>query len=66
MMGFPDDFIFLGSKVEIARQIGNAVPPALGGAIAIAWCGLILSPLGAITPLCFLPLCFLVPVDAGV
>jgi DNA (cytosine-5)-methyltransferase 1 len=34
-MGFPDDFEFVGSKVEIARQIGNAVPPPLGGAIAI-------------------------------
>nr|GGI00892.1 cytosine-specific methyltransferase [Aquisalinus luteolus] len=34
LMGFPDDFIFVGSKVEIARQIGNAVPPALAGAIA--------------------------------
>lgn len=35
LMGFPDDFVFLGSKVEIARQIGNAVPPPLGGAIAM-------------------------------
>ena len=34
LMGFPDDFIFLGSKTEIARQIGNAVPPPLAGAIA--------------------------------
>lgn len=34
LMGFPDDFKFVGSKVEIARQIGNAVPPPLGGAIA--------------------------------
>jgi len=34
LMGFPDDFMFEGSKVEIARQIGNAVPPALAGAIA--------------------------------
>lgn len=33
LMGFPDDFIFCGSKVEIARQIGNAVPPDLGAAI---------------------------------
>jgi DNA (cytosine-5)-methyltransferase 1 len=33
-MGFPDDFRFTGSKVEIARQIGNAVPPPLAGAIA--------------------------------
>lgn len=34
LMGFPDDFRFSGTKVEIARQIGNAVPPALAGAIA--------------------------------
>jgi DNA (cytosine-5)-methyltransferase 1 len=34
LMGFPDDFRFAGTKIEIARQIGNAVPPALAGAIA--------------------------------
>lgn len=34
LMGFPDDFKFVGSKVEIARQIGNGVPPHLAGAIA--------------------------------
>lgn len=34
LMGFPDDFIFKGTKVEIARQIGNAVPPNLAGAIS--------------------------------
>lgn len=33
LMGFPDDFTFLGSKIEMARQIGNAVPPHLGGAV---------------------------------
>lgn len=31
---FPDDFIFIGSKIEIARQIGNAVPPVLAARIA--------------------------------
>lgn len=31
---FPDDFFFEGTKIEIARQIGNAVPPVLGTAIA--------------------------------
>lgn len=34
IMGFPDDFPFVGSKIDIARQIGNAVPPPLAGAIA--------------------------------
>lgn len=30
---FPLDYMFTGSKVEIARQIGNAVPPLLAMAI---------------------------------
>lgn len=33
LMGFPDDFKFVGSKTDIARQIGNAVPPHLAGAL---------------------------------
>ena len=31
---FPDDFLWCGSKVSIARQIGNAVPPTLARCIA--------------------------------
>lgn len=31
---FPDDFVFVGSKIEIARQIGNAVPPLLAASVA--------------------------------
>lgn len=31
---FPDDFVWCGTKVEIAKQIGNAVPPALAAAVA--------------------------------
>lgn len=31
---FPDWFKFTGSKIEIARQIGNAVPPLLAAAVA--------------------------------
>ena len=34
LQSFPDDFVFKGSKIEIARQIGNAVPPLLGEAVA--------------------------------
>ena len=34
LMGFPDDFRFSGTKIEIAKQIGNAVPPPLAGAVA--------------------------------
>lgn len=34
LMGFPDQFVFIGTKTEIAKQIGNAVPPPLAGAIA--------------------------------
>lgn len=34
IQGFPEDFKWCGSKVEIARQIGNAVPIPLGRAIA--------------------------------
>lgn len=34
LMGFPGDFRFCRSKVEIARQIGNAVPPPFARAVA--------------------------------
>lgn len=33
LQGFPGDRLWLGSKTSIARQIGNAVPIALGAAI---------------------------------
>ena len=31
---FPEDFVFMGTKVEISKQIGNAVPPVLAERIA--------------------------------
>lgn len=34
LQSFPDDFFFGGSKIEIARQIGNAVPPLLAARVA--------------------------------
>jgi DNA (cytosine-5)-methyltransferase 1 len=36
LQSFPDDFMFVGAKIEIARQIGNAVPPLLAGRVADA------------------------------
>jgi len=38
---FPDSFIFEGTKIEIARQIGNAVPPLLAKAIGLHVAGLL-------------------------
>lgn len=34
LMGFPDNFRFVGTKIEIAKQIGNAVPPMLAAHLA--------------------------------
>jgi DNA (cytosine-5)-methyltransferase 1 len=36
IQSFPDDFVFKGTKIEIAKQIGNAVPLLLAAAIADA------------------------------
>ena len=36
VQGFPDDFEFLGGRVPVAHQIGNAVPPPLARALGKA------------------------------
>jgi len=36
LQGFDDDFIFIGKKIEVGIQIGNAVPPPLGYQIGLA------------------------------
>lgn len=35
LQGFPDDYLWCGTKLSIARQIGNAVPIELGKAIGL-------------------------------
>jgi DNA (cytosine-5)-methyltransferase 1 len=34
LQSFPDDFIFLGSKSNVLKQIGNAVPVRMSNKIA--------------------------------
>lgn len=36
IQGFPDDFVFEGGKVDVAHQVGNAVPPLLAMAVGAA------------------------------
>ncbi|MCH8493935.1 MAG: DNA cytosine methyltransferase [Idiomarina sp.] len=43
LMSFPDYFKFTGSKVEIAKQIGNAVPPVFAEVLAKYILGLLAS-----------------------
>ncbi len=43
LQSFPDDFKFTGTKIEIAKQIGNAVPPVLAARIADCVYTLLLS-----------------------
>ena len=33
LQSFPDEFLFKGSKIEVAKQIGNAVPPLLAARV---------------------------------
>ena len=34
LQSFPDDFVFYGNKQQQYKQVGNAVPPLLGYAVA--------------------------------
>lgn len=43
LQSFPDDFRFVGTKIEVAKQIGNAVPPLLAARIADCIYTLLLS-----------------------
>jgi len=36
LQSFPDDFVFMRPKLQIAKQIGNAVPPLLAARVADA------------------------------
>ncbi|WP_409995129.1 hypothetical protein [Rhizobium leguminosarum] len=37
MLGFPDDWEFVGGLGAVANQIGNAVAPAVGQALGLRW-----------------------------
>ncbi|HAK88166.1 MAG: DNA (cytosine-5-)-methyltransferase [Nitrospirae bacterium GWC2_46_6] len=43
LQSFPDSFSFIGSKTEIAKQIGNAVPPMLAAGVADSVLSLFMS-----------------------
>ncbi|MEZ5323723.1 MAG: DNA cytosine methyltransferase [Verrucomicrobiales bacterium] len=35
LQGFPDDFVFVGNRSDVRKQIGNAVPPPVAEAVGI-------------------------------
>jgi DNA (cytosine-5)-methyltransferase 1 len=41
IQSFDDTFEFAGNRTQVVKQIGNAVPPLLGGAIAVAVAGML-------------------------
>jgi len=41
LQGFPDDFDFRGTRIQVGVQIGNAVPPPLAEAVALHLAALI-------------------------
>ena len=43
LQSIPDEFQFVGYPVDVARQIGNGVPPALGCAVAAGVAGVLSS-----------------------
>ena len=47
LQSFPDEFRFAGSKIEVAKQIGNAVPPLLAARLADCVHALLLAAEGS-------------------
>lgn len=43
LQSFPDSFVFKGTKIEVAKQIGNAVPPLFAKSIAQSVLNLLLG-----------------------